>query len=555
MELFEKILHSLTFGLIRIVDDFMNAFYFLAGIKDANGNFIDASNLGEDILSKLFSMEISHVDGQTIKMTTIYLQFAMIAFGILMICFIVALLKSYIGKGDEELKIKNMVYMKTGQSIAWIIFVPILFLLSLWVISTLISVITGIMATSMGIEDLSIGKLIIESCVTGDNLSSDWQTKINVGLSYSEFKTILNNDISNFNYWLFLLAGGCSLFGIMMATLTLVERIIHIFFYYLASPFVFAKLPLDQGKGFDQWKESVLAKFFSLAGIIVCAFLFFILQSLINRMDLGKQATLIKLIFIISGIFTFTKAGTLVANLISSSAGQFEGMSQNASAGMLKGGMRIAGGLARGAGIAAMAAGGKGMGAGGNALAGGLSALSGGSNGADGAFTGAKGGGGASSIMKAAGKKARGGGSSGVREALTYGGVMAGAGAAMVAGVKGVASLAAKGIGAGVNAIRNGTGKSLAREHNNSLKPTKPVKADFKNQAKQNAAARLGNVNGKVGRRAASKAYKDEWKQQKSAYQNESSAFRNDMRNFKKMNKPSVIPHEPPAASDDKDKK
>ena len=75
------------------------------------------------------------------------------------------------------------------------------------------------------------------------------------------------------------------------------------------------------------------------------------------------------------------------------------------------------------------------------------------------------------------------------------------------------------------------------------------------NQAKQNAAARLGNVNGKVGRRAASKAYKDEWKQQKSAYQNESSAFRNDMRNFKKMNKPSVIPHEPPAASDDKDKK
>ena len=47
MDLFEKILHSLTFGLIRIVDDFMNAFYFLAGIKNASGEFIDASNLGE----------------------------------------------------------------------------------------------------------------------------------------------------------------------------------------------------------------------------------------------------------------------------------------------------------------------------------------------------------------------------------------------------------------------------------------------------------------------------------------------------------------------------
>lgn len=383
MDLFENILHTITWGIASLVDTIYRAFLYLSGITVIQNNQANQGQniIGNDFLSSLLNAKFGA--GGNITFNTIYLQFMVFGILILGITLIIATIKTFINK-EDEVKSRNLVYQKAGSSLLAMVIAPFLFMVVVWGVSVIITTITNVMMTSMGQQDnSSIANLILGSCYNGtDAMGLDWLSI----KSYTDLKGEVGN-IDNFSYWLALIGCGCTLVGFIMVSLTVVERIIHILFLYLISPFIMAKNPLDQGRSFEQWRDLMLSKFFSLAGIIVCIYLFYILQGILMSMEVENASkSVVILLFLIGGVFTFTKAGTLVAHLISQGSGNFEGMSQATSMGMLNSGLRIAGhaGLAASRGLVAGAGGtlsnvarglrgvGSGAGANGGAKAGGM---------------------------------------------------------------------------------------------------------------------------------------------------------------------------------------
>lgn len=355
MDLFENILHTITWGIASLVDTIYRAFLYLSGITVIQNNQANQGQniIGNDFLSSLLNAKFGA--GGNITFNTIYLQFMVFGILILGITLIIATIKTFINK-EDEVKSRNLVYQKAGSSLLAMVIAPFLFMVVVWGVSVIITTITNVMMTSMGQQDnSSIANLILGSCYSGTETNVNW-----IGFeSYTTMKGEVGN-IDNFSYWLALIGCGCTLVGFIMVSLTVVERIIHILFLYLISPFIMAKNPLDQGRSFEQWRDLMLSKFFSLAGIIVCIYLFYILQGILMSMEVENASkSVVILLFLIGGVFTFTKAGTLVAHLISQGSGNFEGMSQATSMGMLNSGLRIAGhaGLAASRGLVAGAGG------------------------------------------------------------------------------------------------------------------------------------------------------------------------------------------------------
>lgn len=348
MDLFNKLLHSITWGIAICVDAIYQAFAYIAGIGQMTDN---TENAGQNIIGNDFLSQLMNVNfGSGINFNTIYLGFMSIGFMLLVVSLIIAIIKTLINK-EDEIKSRKLVYQKAGASVLYMVVAPFLFMVIIWGTSVIITTITRIMASSYGSENISIADTILASAYNGNvTLEKKWLDYNDYG-SFKQGLMDAGGNLIFYNYWLALLGGGCTLVGLLMVSFTVVERIIHTIFLYLISPFVFAKTPLDQGKSFEQWRDLLMSKLFSLAGIIICMYLFFTLVGIINTMQSANGV--VKLLFMIGGVFTFTKAGTLVSHLISQGSGNFEGMSQATSMGMLNSGLRMvehtAMGIGRGA--------------------------------------------------------------------------------------------------------------------------------------------------------------------------------------------------------------
>ena len=164
MDLFEKILHTITWGIAQLVDTIYNAFLYLSGITVIQNNQANQGQniIGNDFLSSLLNAKFGA--GNNITFNTIYLQFMFFGILILGITLIIATIKTFINK-EDELKSRNLVYQKAGTSLLAMVIAPFLFMVVVWGVSVIITTITNVMITSIGQQNnSSIANLMLGSC-------------------------------------------------------------------------------------------------------------------------------------------------------------------------------------------------------------------------------------------------------------------------------------------------------------------------------------------------------------------------------------------------------
>ena len=116
MDLFENILHTITWGIASLVDTIYRAFLYLSGITVIQNNQANQGQniIGNDFLSSLLNAKFGA--GNNITFNTIYLQFMFFGILILGITLIIATIKTFINK-EDEVKSRNLVYQKAGSSL------------------------------------------------------------------------------------------------------------------------------------------------------------------------------------------------------------------------------------------------------------------------------------------------------------------------------------------------------------------------------------------------------------------------------------------------------
>lgn len=360
-------------GLYTIVDGIQRAFFILAGIEPISNNALtEAGNtdLNDNFLITIFTKS---------KADSLYKYFLYAAALIMAATIIIAIIKIFLGhKNDDYGKSLGKLSSKTFSSILLMFLIPLLYTIGIRLVGAffdgIVNSFNKVLNTG-STSSFSLAKLIHNVCLPQGVNVPTWD------ISYDNLKEAGAAD--DYQYLFGILSSGIIIYILVISCITLVDRFIAIIKNYIISPMVLARVPLDDGRSFDNWVNKVLAKFLGAAGIIISMLLFFTIipevDALIDNAiavetDFVKINSLkfMKMLFVIGGAVAASKGATEIADLISTSAGQSEAASQAQSARLLSGGMKLAGTVA-GKGVAgAMMAKGGASAAGG--VAGGLAA-------------------------------------------------------------------------------------------------------------------------------------------------------------------------------------
>ena len=302
-------------SLMQIVDTLGECFFFLVGSDSIANN--SGSNVG-NLLTSIFVGE----DGNGIISLYKYVFFL----GIFLFLFMISLsaIKAQFSKdvsdGLQKIGFRSLfAFIKMSL-------IPVVFFVALQATGVIFSFLIN--AFSEQAPSDSLAQLICDAC------APEGAKPIYFNGNYEALKDATDKvgGTDSFSYMQCILASCFLMVTLVTVMLALIRRIGEIFFYYLAAPLVLAKDPLDEGKGFEQWKENLIAQMFSAGGIIICMYsYFFIVDQFTNTVDkwvqYGGNATvgsMLNILIIICGSFVPAQGSKLLAQLISQNAGQNE---------------------------------------------------------------------------------------------------------------------------------------------------------------------------------------------------------------------------------------
>ena len=377
----DKLWWGICSGLLKIVDWLNQAFFFLVGADtvDVAGNQGHGSNI-----NNLF-VNIFQGNGRTTSIGMIYVYImggAVIFMGIM---FAIGAIKVQFTKDPEDSTFALL--KKTGFGLLKMIWIPAVFYVALQGMGYIFTFLIDVM--SKGTESTSLAQTICNACYEGTRVAPSFNAEYD------------KDTMEGFNYLMCILASAFLVVTLVTVCISLVKRIIEVFFYFLTAPIAVCRTPVDDGKSFDLWKENVIAKLLSAGGIIIAMYLYFaILPFLTDAIDVWQNnvttdadmttrkviGSVIKILFVIGGSAVPASASMQMAQLISQGAGQNEANNMMHTQQMMSNAMRVATGALTHGALGALG--------GGGAVAGKLgSGAVNGAKGATGAMMGASAGG------------------------------------------------------------------------------------------------------------------------------------------------------------------
>lgn len=345
--------------IFSIIDTIQHAFYIITGVETITIPIINPET-GETIDTQLSLLEglfgisrngnnYSYNLGNPVHKAFL----GMIALFILLLvfCIICSIVKISMNKQDKEaMPSMQKLLWKSLQAIGIVLILPVLFVLILSFMGLVMKYIDTNLNLNLLSGEASIGQNLFKAS-TDSSVYEDVDAKRNgwnYNISYDAMKSLINGR-ENFNFFLALLSSCCVLVGIAMCCITVTERLINIVVLYLIAPVICATIPLDDGKRWENWKDTVTSKVTTVGGNVISVFAFLYIISYFGSAFLGSSSAnpflmqIIYLLIAISGAFSCAKGGTLIAGLISSNQGQAEGMSFLASSKLLSMGAGLAG--------------------------------------------------------------------------------------------------------------------------------------------------------------------------------------------------------------------
>ena len=390
-------------GLFNIIKMLGETFEYLAGVSpDKNNNTLLSSVWNEGRISKA------------------YLFLLTIAIGVMILCMVVGLIKAQYNK--EQVGATKKVLTNSLKSVIYFAVIPLICLIFITLVADLMNIIIN--GTSRIFADSETTTSIGEAISQGIFEASLPNIAQGEGLEWTDTFSNLNSNGAglkaggDYNYMLSIIVSALIIWSLLLATISLVERIINLILLYLTAPFVIASSSLDEGARFSIWKDKMLSKYLGVMGNLLSMVIYLYLASWTTKegnIELENKTVelFIKCIILIGGAFMCNKGNQLIAGLISHNEAMQEGLSAQQSNSMLHGGMALGGAILHGAGRKA------------NAMAGGGLAGATGGSGSGEAGTNLAGGSGASATKGLGiGSKVKGG-----LSAVKNGGLLAVAGA------------------------------------------------------------------------------------------------------------------------------
>lgn len=335
-----EFLYNISEWINKCIDGLYKLFLFLAGVAPADVNQEIAGNEDANILVNIFT------DNNISVMFLGFLGFAALVFTI---SIIIGLVRSeWSSKDNGEGKLKVLKQSLKGFLLVFLI--PTIFSVSILATSILLSsIVSGMSGTSA--SEFSLAQKLFEICLP-ENSSAPGMPNWTDG--YSQL-TDWGWNLHSYNYLIAYLGGIIILFIIGLAALNLVERIIDLVFLYLVSPFVIAVSPLDEGNRLGIWKDLVISKLLSVAGMVVCFYIYFLCLPIVDKI-FASDTFIVRLgylIFAIGGALAARKGGLLISNLVGHNTALIEGQQAGQTAQIVgtgfRAGLGIITGLAGGA--------------------------------------------------------------------------------------------------------------------------------------------------------------------------------------------------------------
>ena len=310
-----EFLYIWAHNINRLMNILYKLFLFFSGSAPAEVNMEFTGRPDGNVLATVFSNE---------AVPKWFALFVILAGSFFLVCFIIAIIRSEWAKDNKEAKLKILI--SSAKGIMMIILIPAIFGLA---ISATTTVLNGIVQgmSGEGVSNDSFSQLLFECCYPIDN-APNWNidcTEISRRLSGTGYS------LKDYNYLVAYIGGFIMLFTIGISVFTVVGRIIELVLLYIISPVVFATAPLDEGNRMGIWKDLVISKFLSIAGMIICYYIFFLIMGYVNRELFTKNTFTIKiakLIVAIAGCLTANKGGLLITNLIGHNTALIEGQQQ-----------------------------------------------------------------------------------------------------------------------------------------------------------------------------------------------------------------------------------
>ena len=348
-----------------LLDQLQSGFDVLIGLKDIT-YYSEAA--GEDTQTTLLQY---FMNNDIIRNALVSITF--IALGLSIIFAIYSVMRSTLDFDFEGKRPVGKVLNSVGKTMIAFLLVPTICIVGVSLVSI---VLKQTCAAISGGSDASLGRwvLAISSIDAGrgnpptpfinpstNQMNEPWNSLLYDGMNYVSFGVQIH--VSHVDY----LLGFASIIFMMIVMIaclfTFIKRIFDVIILYITSPYFVSTIVLDDGEKFKKWRESFIARILVGFGSVIGLRIFLMMVPVIMSDELKifdsvagniTGGYVIRLVFILGGMFAVYKSSTLLTGIISSSVAAEENMNNALLGGMVAGGMMKGAKALAGAGIGAI---------------------------------------------------------------------------------------------------------------------------------------------------------------------------------------------------------
>ncbi len=341
-------------GLLKLVDIVQYGFDVLIGLQDIT--FIN--DAGQEQSMTLLNYIIFN---DTIRTTLVGVTFIALALTIMFAIY--SVVQSSFDLDFENKRPVGKVMTMTLKAMMTFLFIPLI----VWVGLNLASVVLkqtalALSGSSQGTASISDTILLVsamdahkDSGVKFSFDTSPWSGIVDGSLNYITFAGRIN--IAEIDYLVGFASAIFCLIIMIICLFSFIRRIYDIVLLYIVSPYFASTMVLDDGQKFAHWRETFIAKVLVGFGSALGMRLFLLLIPVVMSDDIqffsnsAVEATagyVLKLLFILGGMYAVYKSSSLLTSIISTSVAQEEQMNNAMMMhGIMAGGKKL-GGLAIG---------------------------------------------------------------------------------------------------------------------------------------------------------------------------------------------------------------
>ncbi len=363
-DLFFAFIYNGFCHFLLLLDQLQSGFDVLIGLKDIT-YYSEAA--GEDTQTTLLEY---FMNNDIIRNAVVSITF--IALGLSIIFAIYSVMRSTLDFDFEGKRPVGKVLNAVGKTMIAFLLVPTICIVGV----SLVSIVLKQTCTAIsGGSEASLGRwvLAISSMDAGrgnpptpftdpstNQMNEPWYSLLYDGMNYVTFG--LKIHVSHVDYIL----GYASIIFMMIVMIaclfTFIKRIFDVIILYITSPYFVSTIVLDDGEKFKKWRESFIARILIGFGSVIGLRIFLMMVPVIMSDELKifdsvagniTGGYVIRLVFILGGMFAVYKSSTLLTGIISSSVAAEENMNNALLGGMVAGGMMKGAKAVAGAGISA----------------------------------------------------------------------------------------------------------------------------------------------------------------------------------------------------------